>query len=88
MKGYIQDDKNTICLPRQYLQESHGRVRDEGLSPKGRARRPVRDRLCRHQHRGDREPGTPGDQGEAALGGDQHGGEDGPADGAVGSAPL
>lgn len=26
MKGYIQDDKNTLYLPRQHLQKPNGRV--------------------------------------------------------------
>ncbi len=34
MKGYKQDDKNTIYLPRQYMQVAHGGVHAEGPGQK------------------------------------------------------
>ena len=37
MKGYISNDKNLIHLPRQYLPQPNGRVRDEGFGQEGGA---------------------------------------------------
>lgn len=34
MKGYKSNDKNLIRLPRQYLPQSHGGIRDEGPGKK------------------------------------------------------
>ena len=48
------DDKNSIRVPRQYLQESDGRVCDEGPGEKSGAGGPIPNCLRRHQHRGDR----------------------------------
>ena len=48
------DDKNSIRVPRQYLQESDGRICDEGPGEKSGAGGPIPNCLRRHQHRGDR----------------------------------
>ena len=44
-------------MPRQYLPQPHGRVRDEGLGEKGWAGVAIPYRVGSHQPRGDRQPG-------------------------------
>ena len=51
------DDENTFCVPGQYLPQSDGRVRDEGLGAEGRACLTVPYRIGGHQPGGDRQPG-------------------------------
>lgn len=54
-KANGQEDKNTVRLPRQYMPKHNGAERLSGYGEQGRACRAVRDRLCRHKHRGDRQ---------------------------------
>ena len=50
-----------VYLPRQYLPQPHGRVRDEGLGEKGGAVVTISYRVGGHQSGGDRQPGlSPG----------------------------
>ena len=59
----VNDDKDPLYLSWQYLPEPHGRICDEGLGAAGRTGIPIPYRVCRHQHRGDRQPGlSPGPQ--------------------------
>ena len=37
----VNDDEDPLCVPREYLPESHGRVRDEGLGAAGRTGIPI-----------------------------------------------
>lgn len=53
------DDKNSIRVPRQYLQKPDDRVRDEGSGEASGAGGPIPNRLRRHQHRGDWQSGLP-----------------------------
>ena len=59
MKGYKSNDKNLIHLPRQYLPQPHGRVRDEGLGEESWAGVTVPYRIGSHQPGGDRQSGYP-----------------------------
>ena len=52
-----RDDKDTFCVSWEYLSESNGRVRDEGLGEKGGAGKGIPHRVCGHQPGGNREPG-------------------------------
>ena len=52
-----QNDESAFYLPRQYMQESDGRVCDEGSGEESGAEAELPDRLCSHQYRGDRPPG-------------------------------
>ena len=56
-----------VYLPRQYLPQPHGRVRDEGLGEKGWAGVAIPYRVGSHQPRGDRQPGL--SSGAAQAGG-------------------
>ena len=58
-KGEKKNDQNSVCLPRQYLSEPHGRVRHEGAGEKGRDRGPVPNCLCSYQCGGGWKPGIP-----------------------------
>lgn len=49
-KGYVNLDKNSIYLPRQYLSQSDGRVCDERPGEKGWVGRTVLDCLGGYQH--------------------------------------
>ena len=51
------NEKDTLCVPRQYLSQSDGRVRDEGLGQEGWAGITVPYRIGSHQPGGDRQPG-------------------------------
>lgn len=51
------NDENPLYLPRQYLQEPNGRVRDEGPGEKSGAGDGISHRICRYQHRGNRQSG-------------------------------
>ena len=51
-----QYEEDPVYLPRQYLPQSHGRVRDEGLGEKGRACLTVSYRISSYQPGGDRQP--------------------------------
>ena len=61
------DDKDTLCVPRQHLPQSDGRVCDEGLGEEGRACLTVPYRVGGHQPRGDRQSGL--SSGAAQAGG-------------------
>lgn len=37
----VNDDKDPLCVPREHLSESHGRIRDEGLGSAGRTGSPI-----------------------------------------------
>ena len=52
-----RNDEDTLCVPRQYLQEPNGRVCDEGSGEEGRAGEGIPHRVRGHQPGGDREPG-------------------------------
>ena len=65
------DDKNPLCVPRQYLQEPDGRICDEGPGKKGGAGEPVSNCLRRYQHRGDWQSGLPSRPPEAGGAWDQ-----------------
>ena len=55
------DEKDTLCVSRQYLPQPHGRVRDEGLGQKSWACFTVLYRIGGHQPGGDRQSGlSPG----------------------------
>ena len=47
------DEENTLCVPRQYLSQSDGRVRDEGLGEEGRTGITVPYRVGSDQPGGD-----------------------------------
>ena len=47
------DEENTLCVPRQYLSQSDGRVRDEGLGGEGRTGITVPYRVGSDQPGGD-----------------------------------
>ena len=51
------NDKDTFCVPREYMPEPDGRVCDEGPGEKSRAGGPVPHRVRCHQYRGDRQSG-------------------------------
>ncbi len=53
------DEKDTLCVPRQYLPQPHGRVRDEGLGEESWAGVTVPYRIGSHQPGGDRQSGYP-----------------------------
>ena len=50
-----QDDKDTFCVSRQYLQEPNGRVCDEGLGEKGGIGAGIPHRISGYQPGGDRQ---------------------------------
>ena len=50
------NEKDTLCVPRQYLSQSDGRVRDEGLGQEGWAGITVPYRISGNQPGGDRQP--------------------------------
>lgn len=52
-----QYEEYPVYLPRQYLPQPHGRVRDEGLGTEGGAGVRVSHRIGSHQPGGDRQPG-------------------------------
>ena len=51
------NEKDTLCVPRQYLSQSDGRVRDEGLGQEGWAGITVPYRISGNQPGGDRQSG-------------------------------
>ena len=56
-----QYEEYPVYLPRQYLPQPHGRVRDEGLGEESWAGVTISYRIGGHQSRGDRQPGlSPG----------------------------
>ena len=55
----VADDKNSVRVPREYLQEPDGRVCNEGPGETSGAGGPIPNCLRRHQHRGDRQSGLP-----------------------------
>ena len=55
----VSDDEDPLCVPRQYLPEPHGRVRDERLGAAGWTGIPIPHRVRCHQHGGNRQPGLP-----------------------------
>ena len=61
------DEENTLCMPRQYLPQPDGGVRDEGLGEESRACLTIPYRIGGHQSRGDRQPGL--SSGAAQAGG-------------------
>ena len=61
------NEKDTLCVPRQHLPQSDGRVCDEGLGEEGRACLTVPYRVGGHQPGGDRQPGL--SSGAAQAGG-------------------
>ena len=61
------DEENTLCVPREYLPQPHGRVCDEGLSEESGAGVRVPYRIGGHQQGGDRQPGL--SSGTAQAGG-------------------
>ena len=61
------DEEDTFCVPRQYLPQPHGRVRDEGLGEESGAGVRVPYRIGGHQPGGDRQPGL--SSGAAQAGG-------------------
>ena len=61
------NEKDTLCVSRQYLPQPHGRVRDEGLGEEGGACLAVSYRVGGHQQGGDRQPGL--SSGAAQAGG-------------------
>ena len=52
-----QYEEDSVYLPRQYLPQPHGRVRDEGLDAKGWVDVAVSYRISSYQPGGDRKPG-------------------------------
>mgnify|MGYP002088605138 CR=1 FL=1 len=62
-----QYEEYPVYLPRQYLPQPHGRVRDEGLGEEGRACLTIPYRISGHQPGGDRQPGL--SSGAAQAGG-------------------
>ena len=55
------DEEDTFCVPRQYLPQPHGRVRDEGLGEESGAGIAISYRIGGYQPGGDRQPGlSPG----------------------------
>ena len=52
-----QYEEYPVYLPRQYLPQPHGRVRDEGLGEEGWAGATIPYRIGSHQPGGDRKPG-------------------------------
>ena len=55
------DEEDTFCVPRQYLPQPHGRVRDEGLGEESGAGVAISYRIGGYQPGGDRQPGlSPG----------------------------
>ena len=50
------DEENTLCVPRQYLPQPHGRVRDEGLGQEGWLGITIPYRISGNQPGGDRQP--------------------------------
>ena len=50
------DEKDTLCVPGQYLPQPDGGVRDEGLGQEGGAGVTIPYRVCSNQPRGDRQP--------------------------------
>ena len=61
------NEKDTLCVSRQYLPQPHGRVRDEGLSEEGWAGVTVPYRIGGHQPGGNRQSGL--SSGAAQAGG-------------------
>ena len=62
------DDKNSVRVPREHLQEPDGRICNEGPGEAGGAGGPISNRLRRHQHRGNRKfclPSRPPEAGGA-----------------------
>ena len=51
------DEKDTLCVSRQYLPQPNGRVRDEGFGQEGGAGVTILYRVCSNQPGGDRQPG-------------------------------
>ena len=51
------DEKDTLCVSRQYLPQPHGRVRDEGLGEESWAGVTISYRIGGHQPGGDRQSG-------------------------------
>ena len=62
-----QYEEYPVYLPRQYLPQPHGRVRDEGLGEEGWAGVTIPYRIGSHQPGGDRQPGL--SSGAAQAGG-------------------
>ena len=50
------NEKDTLCVSRQYLPQPHGRVRDEGLGKKGGTGIAISYRISGYQSGGDRQP--------------------------------
>ena len=71
-------------MPRQHLPQHHGPIRHAGSGQPPGSCRPFLHQFRRHQHGGDRKPGTPRNQGEVKRGGDSLRGSSGGADAAVG----
>ena len=61
------DDKDTLCVPRQYLPQSDGGVRNEGFGQEGWAGITIPNRVGGNQPGGDRQPGL--SSGTAQAGG-------------------
>ena len=61
------DDKDTLCVPRQYLPQSDGGVRNEGFGQEGWAGVTIPNRVGSHQPGGDRQSGL--SSGTAQAGG-------------------
>ena len=70
MKGYVQDGKNIIRLPRQHLPLSDGPVLFRRPRREKRPFGPVLYRLCRYFIRRDRQSGASGDTAQTAGGRD------------------
>ena len=62
-----RNEKDTLCVSRQYLPQPHGRVCDEGLGEEGGACFAIPYRIGSHQPGGDRQPGL--SSGAAQAGG-------------------
>ena len=60
-----QNDESTFCVSRQYLSESNGRVRDEGLSEKSGAGERISHRISGNQQGGNWQPGISSGPAEA-----------------------
>ena len=54
-----QNDKDTFCVSRQYLQKPNGRVCDERLGEKGRIEAEIPHRISGYQPGGDWQSGSP-----------------------------
>ena len=67
-QGSESDEENTLCVPRQYLPQPDGRVRDEGLGEEGRACLTVPYRVGGHQPGGNWQSGL--SSGTAQAGGE------------------